>query len=142
MGLFFSLMLSKLLTLSFLTLCLLFSGCSSSFTAIPQTHAETQQTAENKQLLDVKLVIESVSYEASLYDDDTALTLLTTVAERENIPLEIKGEGTQAFIQAIGEKQGGVNNKYWLYYINGEFANVGVGQYILHNGDTIEFRYE
>lgn len=32
--------------------------------------------------------------------------------------------------------------KYWIYYINGKSANVGVSNYVLKNNDEIEWRLE
>ncbi|MCL2383691.1 MAG: DUF4430 domain-containing protein [Oscillospiraceae bacterium] len=57
--------------------------------------------------------------------------------------LEIESESTPygAFISAInGEEQG--DNYFWLYYVNGDFATVGVENYTVQDNDRIEFRLE
>ncbi|OGH65084.1 MAG: hypothetical protein A3F93_02455 [Candidatus Magasanikbacteria bacterium RIFCSPLOWO2_12_FULL_34_7] len=32
--------------------------------------------------------------------------------------------------------------KYWVYYINGESAKIGISNYIINNNDLIEWKYE
>lgn len=34
------------------------------------------------------------------------------------------------------------SNYYWFWYVNGEFAYVGVSQYVLQDGDIVEWRFE
>ena len=49
--------------------------------------------------------------------------------------------GMGYFIDEIkGEKNR--NNAFWVYYVNGAQANVGAGEYILKNGDTVRWRLE
>lgn len=47
------------------------------------------------------------------------------------------------FIEGIGKtKQNPIKNLYWLYYINGEFAQVGSGSYQAKPGDSFSWRYQ
>lgn len=60
----------------------------------------------------------------------------------ENVNMSYTEDPTYgAFITAINgvESAGG---KYWMYYVNGELAQVGVSSYIVQSNDVIEFRYE
>lgn len=41
-----------------------------------------------------------------------------------------------------GIKQDKEKNQYWMYYINGEMAEVGIGDYLPKENDQIEFRFE
>jgi len=34
------------------------------------------------------------------------------------------------------------NEKYWVYYINGEEAQTGISTYLIKPNDTIEWKYE
>jgi len=48
-----------------------------------------------------------------------------------------------AFISAIG----GIKNDYkehmfWIYYVNGQKAHIGISNYILNNDDIITWQYE
>lgn len=41
-----------------------------------------------------------------------------------------------------GIKQDKEKNQYWMYYVNGEMAEVGIGDYLPKENDQIEFRFE
>ena len=41
-----------------------------------------------------------------------------------------------------GIKQDKEKNQYWMYYVNGEMAEVGIGDYVPKENDQIEFRFE
>lgn len=49
--------------------------------------------------------------------------------------------GLGIFINEINGKKGGEGG-YWIYYVNGEEANVGVSNYKINNGDIISWEYE
>jgi len=49
--------------------------------------------------------------------------------------------GLGIFINEINGKQGG-RDGYWIYYVNGEEAGVGVSNYKIKNGDIISWKYE
>ena len=76
-------------------------------------------------------------YENNLVTDETnLLELLRAIPE-----LELETESSQfgEFITSIkGIAQS--DNYFWNYYINGEYATVGVGSYSLRDNDRIEFR--
>lgn len=73
----------------------------------------------------------------------TALDLLTFATRTRGLELKTKSyEGLGALVEAIGQATNGQDNKYWSFYINGEFAQVSADQYQLKVGDVIEFRFE
>ncbi len=41
-----------------------------------------------------------------------------------------------------GVKQGGDDDKYWIFYVNGKLSQTGADSYILKPGDEIRWRYE
>ena len=41
-----------------------------------------------------------------------------------------------------GIKQDKEKSQYWMYYVNGEMADVGIGDYVPKENDQIEFRFE
>lgn len=45
------------------------------------------------------------------------------------------------FIEAINDVKNG-NGKYWQYYVNGKYADVGCSAYFLHDHDLVEWRFE
>ena len=72
----------------------------------------------------------------------TALALLQSFAEAGSWQLEIQNTQYGALINAIDGRVNGSDNKYWIYYVNGEMALVGAGDYVVQPGDRIEFRFE
>ena len=46
------------------------------------------------------------------------------------------------YIYSINNVVEGNNNKFWQYYINGEYGIIGADLQVLKNHDTIEWRYE
>lgn len=72
----------------------------------------------------------------------TALTLLQSFAQASNWQLEVQNTQYGALVNAIDGRVNGQGNKYWIYYVNGEMAQVGAGDYIVQPGDRVEFRFE
>lgn len=51
--------------------------------------------------------------------------------------------GIGKFVQSInGLKEETRNKMYWIYYINGQTAQIGITDYIIQQGDVIEWKYE
>jgi hypothetical protein len=44
-------------------------------------------------------------------------------------------------VTKIGDKVNGEDNRYWQYFINGAYAQVGADQYKLKNGDAVEWKF-
>jgi len=50
--------------------------------------------------------------------------------------------GMGFFVEEInGVKNDNLKGRYWIYYINGESAKLGVSNYIVQNNDLIEWKY-
>lgn len=66
------------------------------------------------------------------------ITALELLQRDNNVNLTYSKYG--AFVECINEICSD-NNNYWMYYVNGEMASVGAGDYSARNNDTIEFKY-
>ena len=70
---------------------------------------------------------------------DTAFTLLTDAARAHGLHLEHSGGYVSGlgylYEFAHGDRSG------WMYFVNGESASVGATQYVLQDGDRIDWRY-
>ena len=84
------------------------------------------------------LIIENggtIRREADIPEGSNVLDLMTVCG----IPFE--GQG--GFVTSInGISQDEAANKYWIYYINGEYAPVGASEYIVQDGDEILWKLE
>lgn len=67
----------------------------------------------------------------------TMIDLLENLEQRKGITIEKRNfPGLGVFIEAIHGVHN-TNNSYWQYWINGEYATVGAGQYVLQDGDEV-----
>lgn len=72
----------------------------------------------------------------------TAFDLLKEKTEELNIVLKTKTYDIGIFIEAIGDKENGQDDKYWMYYVNNEMPMVAADKKEIKAGDKIEFKFE
>lgn len=81
--------------------------------------------------------------EFDIAEGDTVYSILTEAARMYGIHIDNSGSESMAYISGIaniyefdfGELSG------WMYFVNGEKASVGCGEYVLADGDRIEWIY-
>jgi len=86
----------------------------------------------------------TISYENISTYNITVADLLFECAEKNNLTIKRdywKGYDSY-FVEAINNIENGNDDKYWQYYINGKFADIGCSKYILNNNDIVEWRFE
>lgn len=75
--------------------------------------------------------------------DDTVYSILTRAAQTRRIHLESSGAPGMVYVSGIANlyefAYGDLSG--WNYFVNGESASVGCDQYILKDGDVIEWHY-
>jgi len=118
-----------------------------SFSLVGDTIDEEDQieSFEPKEgLIHATLLAAGQEHEVWLPEGATAYDLMTIVAE--NSEFEFRGKnfwGMGFFVEEInGIAQNPKGKMYWIYYINGEKALVGVSQYVIQTNDVIEWKYE
>ncbi|MBI2577646.1 MAG: DUF4430 domain-containing protein [Candidatus Wildermuthbacteria bacterium] len=68
---------------------------------------------------------------------NTVWQLLQALERRHGIILETRNfAGVGIFVEGINGIRN-TNTQYWQYWVNGEYAKVGAGQYKLKNGDEV-----
>ena len=81
--------------------------------------------------------------EIVLYEGDTVLDVLLTARDQYNIHMEYNGTQGMEYIEGIGnlyEYDGG-RWSGWMFSVNGEYPEIGCGQYVLADGDIVEWNY-
>ncbi len=81
--------------------------------------------------------------EFAIAEGDSVFDILTEAAQRYHIQMENSGRWNMVYISGInylyefdfGDLSG------WIYYVNGVAPSVGCGEYILSDGDEIEWLY-
>lgn len=93
-------------------------------TDIPES---SQNVQENKEL---------VSYTAAA--GETVLDQLKTITDDVEVLDSTYGE----YVNSINGLKSGDQDKYWLFYVNGEMANKGAAEYVTEGGELIEWKFE
>lgn len=86
-------------------------------------------------------ILDAVEFE--IEENETVYDILTEAAREYNIQMENKGSEGMVYIAGIhylyefdfGDLSG------WMYFVNGETASVGCEDYVLSDGDKIEWLY-
>ncbi len=87
------------------------------------------------------IILDTTEFE--IENNDTVYEILTEASKRYNIHMENSGTEGMVYMSGInylyeldfGELSG------WMYYVNGDTPSVGCDQYILSDGDSIEWLY-
>ena len=68
--------------------------------------------------------------------------VLDTSDYKDNYDIPDTGYGPYLeSINGMGTEQAGKNWYYWSFYVNGQYSNVGMGSYVLQEGDQISLIY-
>ena len=113
-------------------------------TEVAETPEETEETTDTEDAAD------EVSFTIDILVDGEAVADLSkeVTAEEGMYLLDVMEdtydiEETDGFISSIeGYEQDEADNRYWLYYINGESGEVGAADYAPEAADQIEWRLE
>ena len=78
------------------------------------------------------------------YEDETVFDLLKRVADRNDFKIEYTyyEEFNSILINKINNIENGKNGKYWQYYVNDDIPMIGSDNYLISNGDYVEWRFE
>jgi hypothetical protein len=58
------------------------------------------------------------------------------------VTVELKESSFGPYVDSINGKVGGTDAKYWTFYVDGQMAQVGAGEYITNGGELIEWKFE
>ena len=126
--------------------CVFTVGCANQ----NQTTNTTETNAvviEEEKAATVELVINDGSQEKSTKvaisgEEMTALEVLKSGAKALNLEVKTKDYDFGTSVEGIGDNIGGTDSYYWLFYVNGAMAQVGVDAQKVKAGDEVEFKYE
>lgn len=124
--------LVKLLFAMILTIGVLF-GCDS--TDVEPNASETEQAE-----IQVEIIISVENGEELIAEENLAIEKGKNLMEVMEENFDIVNDG--GFISAINEIKPEDGEPYaWFYTINGEYAQTGAEDYIIEDGDVIEFDF-
>lgn len=95
----------------------------------------------------VRAVLESPGYQKELFlPENSTVYDLMKQAQFQDQNFSFGGKefsGLGFFVEEInGVSQNPKQGYYWIYYVNGKAASLGVSQYKIKNNDIINWRYE
>lgn len=125
------------------------SGCTQKEDSQESTQNETtsnESIPEDVEEENITVLIdygsEKNSYEVGYEEGMTAYDALKKVAEKDSLEIETTDYDFGKSIDGIGVKKGGVDERYWMYYVNDKTAQVAVDNREVSIGDEVEFKYE
>jgi hypothetical protein len=109
-----------------------------------RTNKDVLPIQEQESFIEATLAVKEKTYLVSLPQGSSVYDLM--VEAQETSDFDFKGKefpGLGFFIQEInGLEQSPRLGKYWIYYINGKKAEVGISAYTVNNHDIISWKYE
>ncbi len=115
-----------------------------AYFAFPDTQPEVQQVYPNTAALVLDFGDGRVEkFEALEFAAGENLSeFMEKALTEKNIKITHESySGLGTLIVEIDGKKNGENGKYWQYWVNGNYAQVGASSYLLHPGDIIEWRF-
>jgi hypothetical protein len=77
-----------------------------------------------------------------IYESETLFKLIERLFSENGLRFEFEEyEGFGKLITQIGDKKGGDENRYWQYWVNNRYAEVGADVYTVKSGDVIEWKF-
>jgi hypothetical protein len=109
---------------------------ATSIQSIPNTETPTGITATLK--------LPNTSYRLSLPKDASVYDLLQGARDQKGFLFTSKSyPALGVLIDSInGIKGGDQPGHYWIYYVNGKKAVIGISNYKLNSNDTVEWKYQ
>lgn len=108
-----------------------------------QGNAKTNQS-ESK-TIPLALIVGDKNWSIFVPEGSNAYQAMERLREQQGFSFNGKEHpGLGFFVEEIEGMKNNQNKSgmYWIYYVNGKKAEVGISQYIIQAGDTIEWKYE
>ncbi len=109
---------------------------------VPASRQPTSQLSQLGQYGQVVLEINGVKYVSEIKSGTSVYDLMTKLKDAGQMNFKDKTYiGLGKFIEEINGMKGN-GEKYWIYYVNGHKAEVGVSNYKINPGDVVSWKYE
>lgn len=130
--------------LIFSTILLLLVLAISFIDNIQPSFIVSEKKEEKEVKGNVTLSVLNQEYQHGIKEGDSVYDLMKNLENQENSIFTFKAKEYPSLGYFIEEINGvrGKTGSYWIYYINGEESSVGVSQYVLHDGDIINWKQE
>jgi hypothetical protein len=126
-----------------ISIVLIIACLSLMSSSLPQNSAGQQNESLDKDSgVKTTLEINGVDYANTITDQMSVYDFMSQLRAEGKINfIEQNYAGMGKFIQSINGISGN-ENEAWIYYVNGQEAQVGVSNYKIKPGDLVSFKYE
>lgn len=102
------------------------------------------KTLREKRTITATITVQGKNYPLTISEYSTAYDLMISAKNQRLITLHATPYGDLGYMidELNGLKNSSGEKKYWIYYINGKKATIGISSYVIHEGDIIEWKYE
>ncbi|OGH76866.1 MAG: hypothetical protein A2469_00295 [Candidatus Magasanikbacteria bacterium RIFOXYC2_FULL_40_16] len=133
--------MKKIFALFLIIIATATSGCALTKNTVKQNNPNKiiEQAQENK----ASIIVNGQNYSAEFPAGATGYDFLVLLSKQTDFKFNGIDYGGDLgfFVNEVNEIQN-TNEKYWVYYINGEEAQTGISTYLIKPNDTIEWKYE
>ena len=130
--------------LLFLLIVFLGGGVAVAASLEGRTQNIVPMPRTSEQTIPINLEVEGIEYQVSVAPGSSAYDVM--VQARKSFGLSFEGNQFAEmgfFVEGInGLQQNPRAGKYWIYYINGQKAKVGISVYRVQTHDVISWKYE
>jgi len=92
-------------------------------------------------IAETTLEINGIKYETKITGVISVYQFMEKLQKEGKINFkDITYSGMGKFVEEINGTKNG--DKYWIYYVNGKKANIGVSNYKIKTGDVVSWKYE
>jgi hypothetical protein len=129
------------ISIALLGVFILNSKDNKKITSPPIVQNQSEKSLAENKINTATLEINGIKYESEILKQISIYDFMDQLRSEGKITFKEKNyTGMGKFIEEIN----GIKNreKYWIYYVNGEKANIGVSNYQINSGDVVSWKYE
>ena len=140
----------KLFAKIIIIVTIFFAGFYIGQQALAPSNGSSLVGQENSEQILVSLMLDFGNGEVQTYNDvsvdigSTMFELLQQVTSENDLEFDYKDYGGDlgALVESVNDFSSDVKgNRFWHYWVNNIYADIGASNYILESGDIIEWKY-
>lgn len=116
------------------------TSCNNQADTTDKENTTVEAPAETPETTDIKITINDKVNDKEVLTEDAAIGEDGLEKYLEKNHKAVFKDGMMTELEGISQDESA--NQYWMYYVNDEMADVGIGDYVPKDGDKIEFRFE
>lgn len=116
------------------------TGCSNQADTQSKEETNTESNQQAKATTNVEITIKDTVNDKEILSQEAQIDENGLEDYLEKNHKAVFKDGMMTELEGI--KQDEEQNQYWMYYVNDQMPEVGIGDYQVKDADKIEFRFE